>query len=150
MSSRGASIVEIVGVMALLGVLALAALVWTPSPDPTRLSAAARQVQSDVEYARQLAMATNVTHGVRFVANGAYTVYRSVVATPVISPLTHQNMVITLADTYPGVRIQNDYAVEFDAFGAPTVGGGGSVTIVNLSGARTIQVLAGTGKVVIP
>lgn len=150
MRSRGASVIEIVGVMALLGVLAIAAIVWTPSPDPTRISAAAKQVQSDIEYARQLAMATNVTHGVQFVASGVYTVYRLAVATPVNSPLTHQNMIVTLSERYPGVTIQNAYTVEFDSFGAPTVGGGGSVTIVNPSGARTIQVLAETGKVVIP
>lgn len=150
MSNRGASIIEIVGVMALLGVLAMAAIVWTPSPDPTRISAAAKQVQSDIEYARQLAMTTNVTHGVWFVASGNYTVYRAAVGTPVLSPLTHQPMVVTLSSSYPGVTLQNDYWVEFDSFGAPTVGGGGSVVLTNSSGNRTIQVLAGTGKVEIP
>jgi Tfp pilus assembly protein FimT len=150
MSRRGVSIIEVVGVIALLGVLGLAALVWSPSPDPMRLRAAAQEVQSSIEYARQLAMATNVTHGAAFVANGAYTVYRSAVGTPVESPLTHQNMVETLSTRYPGVTIQNNYSVEFDSFGAPTVGGGGAVTLANGPATLQVQVLAGTGKVVIP
>lgn len=141
--------VEIVGVMALLGILGLAALVWTPSYHPTRLDAASKQVQSDIEYARQLAMTTNVTHGVQFVAAGAYTVYRSTIATPILSPLTHQDMVITLSNRYPGVAIQTNYTVEFDSFGAPTVGGGGSVTITNPSGSKIISVVNTTGSVVI-
>lgn len=150
MKQRGVSLIEIVGVIALLGVLGMAALVWSPSPDPTRLRAAAQEVQSSIEYARQLAMATNVTHGVQFVANGAYTVYQSVVGTPVESPLTHQSMIETLSARYPGVGIQNNYTVEFNSFGAPSVGGGGAVTLTNTSATLQVQVLAGTGKVVIP
>lgn len=150
MRSRGVSLIEIVGVIALLGALGLAALVWSPSPDPTRLRAAAQEVQSNIEYARQLAMATGVTHGVAFVANGAYTVYRSAVGTPVENPLTRQSMIETLSTRYPGVSIQGNYTVEYDSFGAPTVGGGGSVTLSNVSGTLPIQVVAATGKVVIP
>lgn len=140
---------EIVGVMALLGVLGLAALVWTPSYHPARLDAASKQVQSDIEYARQLAMTTNVTHGVQFVAAGAYTVYRSAVVTPVLNPLTRQNMVVTLSNRYPGVTIQTNYTVEFDSFGAPVIGGGGSVTLNNESGSKVIAVTDTTGSVVI-
>ncbi len=146
---RGASIVEVVGVMALLGILGVAALVWVPSYNPTRLDAASKQVQSDIEYARQLAMTTNVIHGVQFVSNGAYTVYRSVVAAPVSSPLTHQDMVITLSAKYPAVTIQTNYTVEFDSFGAPSAGGGGSVTITNPAGSKVIRVVDTTGSVVI-
>lgn len=149
MQSRGVSVVEIVGVMALLGVLGLTALVWIPSYNPTRLDAASKQVQSDVEYARQLAMTTNVVHGVQFVANGSYTVYQAIVGTPISSPLTHQNMIITLSDRYPGVTIQTNYTVEFDSFGAPSVGGGGAVTIINPSGSKVIRVIDTTGSVVI-
>lgn len=140
---------EIVGVMALLGILGLAALVWTPSYHPARLDAASKQVQSDIEYARQLAMTTNVTHGVQFVAAGAYTVYRSTIVTPILNPLTRQNMVVTLSNRYPGVAIQTNYTVEFDSFGAPTVGGGGSVILNNTSGSKTIAVTDTTGSVVI-
>lgn len=144
---RGASLIEIVGVMALLGILGVAAVVLVPSGQPARLDAATRQVQSDIEYARQLAMTTNMTYGVQFVANGSYTVYQSTVATPIASPLTHQNMIITLADRYPGVTLQTNYTVEFDSFGAPTTGGGGSVTIANVSGSKVVSVVDTTGSV---
>lgn len=146
---RGFSLMEIVVVVALLGILGVAALPLVYSPDPVRLDAASKQVLSDIEYARQLAMATNVTHGVSFVANGAYTVYRTVVGSPVSSPLTHQSMVITLSSRYPGVTIRNNYTVEFDSLGSPTVGGGGSVVIINASGSRTVSVTAATGKVLL-
>lgn len=146
---RGASIVEIVGVIAILGVLGLAAVVWVPTNAPAKLDAAGKQVQSDVEYARQLAMTSAATHGVQFVAAGTYTVYRGTVATPVLSPLTRLNMVVSLSSLYSGISIQNDYTVEFDRFGAPSVGGGGFVTITNGAQTKQISVTAGTGSVVL-
>lgn len=146
---RGISIVEIVGVLALLGVLGLAAVVWVPAGTEARLDAAAKQVQSDIEYARQLVMSSAATHGVQFVAGGTYTVYVGTVATPVMSPLTRLNMVVNLSTSYPGVSIQNSYTVEFDRFGAPTVGGGGAVTITNGVLTRQVSVTASTGSVVL-
>lgn len=147
--NRGISLVEVVGVLALLGVLGLAAVVWVPSGDPARLDAAVKQVQSDVQHARQLAMTTGTTHGVQFVQNGNYTVYISAIATPVLSPLTRQSMVITLSGKYPGVSLQTNYTVEFNSLGAPSVGGDGSVTVTNTSGNRSVMVRAATGSVVI-
>lgn len=146
---RGFSLLEIVGVLAVLVILGVSALVWTPSFNPARLDAAAKQVQSDIEYARQLAMTTNVLHGVQFVSAGTYTVYRSAVATPVLSPQTRQNMVVTLSSRYPGVTLQSNYTVEFNSFGAPTTGGGGFVTVGNVSGTKVIAVTNTTGSVVI-
>ncbi len=146
---RGISVVEIVGVLALLGILGLAALVWVPADAPARLDAAAKQMQSDIEHARQLAMTSAATHGVQFIAGGSYTVYRGTIATPVLSPLTHLNMVVNLGTLYPGVSLQNAYTVEFDRFGAPLVGGGGSVTVTNGTQTRQIAVVAVTGRVVL-
>lgn len=146
---RGASIVEIVGVIALLGVLGMAAVVWVPSNAPAKLDAASKQVQSDVEYARQLAMSSMATHGVQFVAGGSYTVYRGTIATPVLSPLTHLNMIVNLGSFYSGISIQNNYTVEFDRFGAPTLGGGEFVTITDGARTKQISVTAVTGSVVL-
>jgi prepilin-type N-terminal cleavage/methylation domain-containing protein len=105
--SRGFSVVEVVWVIALLGVLGLAATVLVPSSLPAQLEAASQQVRSDIEYARQLAMTTGQTHGVQFVSGGSYTVYQGTVLSPVANPLTRQSMVITLSATYPGVTIQS-------------------------------------------
>lgn len=149
MRHTGASVVEIVGVIALLGLFAVAAIVLVPSGGPARLDAAVKQVQSDIQHARQLAMTTGAVHGAQFVANGIYTVYRQTIATPVASPLTRQDMVITLGSNYPGVAIQNNYTVEFDSNGAPIVGGGSSVIISNTSASKSVLVRANTGSVVI-
>ncbi|PIR21184.1 MAG: hypothetical protein COV45_00120 [Deltaproteobacteria bacterium CG11_big_fil_rev_8_21_14_0_20_47_16] len=148
-NSSGISVVEIIGVMALLGILGLAAVVLVPSGYPARLDAASKQVQSDIEHVRQLAMSTTVTHGIQFVAGGDYTAYQTDISTPILSPLTHLDMITTLGNKYPGVSIQTNYTVEFDDNGAPTVGAGGFVTISNSSGSKNILVTAGTGSVVI-
>lgn len=148
MNARGVSIVEIIGTMALLGVMGLAALVLVPSVSPARLDAAAKQVVSDIEFAKQSATTTGVLHGVQFIAAGAYTVYKSSTATPLTSPLTHQLVVVTLAATYPGVTLQNSYTVEFNGFGAPITGGGGNVQVMSGLQTRTITVVANTGNVV--
>lgn len=146
---RGASLVEIVSVIGLLGVLAVAAVVLVPSGEPARLDAAVKQLQSDLQHARQLAMTTGITHGAQFVQNGSYTVYISTIATPILSPHTRQTMVITPGSKYPGVTILSNYTVEFNAYGAPSLGGDGSVTLGNSAGSKSVLVRAGTGSMVI-
>jgi len=146
---NGFTLIELVLVIGLLGVLALAAVVISPDISPARLDAAAKQVQSDIEYAKQNAVLTATTHGAQFVSGGAYTVYRSTTATPLASPLTKQSMVITLSAQYPGISISSNYTVEFDRFGNPTTGGGGSVTITDGTTTKTIGVTSNTGRVTV-
>lgn len=147
MRINGYTLIELVLVIAILGILAIAVVLISPSITPARLDAAAKQVQSDIEYAQQMAMMVTTTHGVSFVASGAYTVYESTTATPIASPLTKQSMVMTLSDKFPDISIQNNYTVEFNSFGSPTTGGGGSVVVTDGTNTRTITVTANTGKV---
>lgn len=146
-TQKAFTLVEFVLVLAVLGIVSIVAITMSPSITPARLDAAARQVQSDIEYAKQNAMMTTTDSGVNFVAAGAYTVYENSTATPLLSPLTKQNMVITLADKFPGISIQGNYTVEFNQFGASTVGGGGSVVLTDGTNTKTIAVTANTGKV---
>lgn len=146
---RGFTAVEILLTVGLLAILALAAVSLLPSVGSIRLGAAAKQVQSDIEYAQQNAMMTGQTSGVLFVNNGSYTVYQGTFSTPLSSPLTHQDMVITLSTHYPGVSISGNYTVEFNDMGSPTTGGGGSVTLTNGSTSKILTVTANTGKVTI-
>jgi Tfp pilus assembly protein FimT len=146
---RGVTAVELVLAIALLSILALAAVSLVPPMGSIRVAAAAKQVQSDIEYARQNSMMTGQTSGVNFVSNGSYTVYQGTVATPLTSPLTHANMVFTLSDSFPGTVISSNYTVEFDTMGAPTTGGGGQVVITSGTSSKTISVTANTGKVTI-
>ncbi len=146
---RGFTAVETILTAALLGILALAAVVLFPSSGMVYLKAAAEQVGSDIAYAQQNAMSTGQVSGIQFVSGGFYTVYQGTVATPLSNPLTKQAFVVNLASTYPSVSIAGNYTVEFDAFGKPTVGAGGSVTLSKSSSSKTITVTANTGKVVI-
>jgi prepilin-type N-terminal cleavage/methylation domain-containing protein len=147
--SRGFTLAELVVVVAIAGVLAVAAIVATPSPTDANLMAAARQVQSDIEYAKQNAMTTGTTSGVSFTANGSYTVYQGTTATPLTSPLTLSNMVITLSTNFPGISISNSYVVQFNNLGAPTTGGGSSVTLTNGTTTHKVNVTNNTGMVFI-
>ena len=148
---KGFTIVELVLVIAALGILATAAIVFSPSPGTTRLDAAVRQVMSDIAYAQQCATMSNVTCGATFVAGGSYTVYRGTTATPLTNPLTKQPMVITLTLQYSGIYLSNGFTVEFNRFGMPTTGGGGTVKVTDGTNSRAISVEVNTGRVsVIP
>ncbi|MES2503990.1 MAG: GspH/FimT family pseudopilin [Myxococcota bacterium] len=150
MRANGFTLAELVLVIGLAGILSVTAFVYAPSLSTTRLDTAAQQVYSDIEHAKQNASSTGVTSGVSFVNGGAYTVYQGTTATPLTHPQTKQNMVITLSTKYPGISISGNYVVEFNELGAPTTGGGGSVTISSGSATRTITVTANTGRLVMP
>lgn len=141
--------VELVLVIALLGIMGLAVRVMAPSVSLARLNMAAKQVLSDMEYARQNAQLTGVVSGVSFVQNGSYTVYQATTATPLKSPLNRTDMVLTLSSAYPGISLSKTYVVEFNSFGVPSTGGGGNITITDGTNTRTITVTANTGKMVL-
>lgn len=146
---RGFTAVEVLLVVAILGVLGLAAISFLPSAQATRLRSAAEQVRSDIEYARENAMTTGQTSGVQFINNSSYTVYQGTPATPLLNPLTRQDMVVTLSSSYPGVSVSGNYTVEFGSLGSPTTGGGGSITLTSSSLTKIISVTANTGRVVL-
>lgn len=146
----GFTLVELVLVLALLGIFALAAIVFSPDVRPARIDAASRQIQSDIEFAKENAMTTGVPSGVVFTSGGSYTAYQGSVATPLTSPLMQQPMIVTLSSQYAGVSLSTSYTVEFNRFGFPTTGGGGSVTITDGTNSQTISVEANTGRVSVP
>lgn len=146
---KGFSAVEILLAVALLGILAVAAVYLLPPVGEVSLAAAAVQVRNDIEYAQQNAVTTGQTSGVAFTNNGSYTVYQGTTSTPLSSPLTRSDMIITLSNSYPGVSISGNYTVEFDSMGQPTTGGSGSIDLVLGSHSKTITVTANTGRVTI-
>lgn len=144
---RGFTLVEMVLVLAIMGLLAVAAVISAPSPKAANLMAAARQVQNDIEYAKQNAMMTGVTSGVSFTQNAGYIVYQNTTATPLKSALTKTNLNVTLSANYSNITLNDTYVVEFDGFGAPTTGGGGFVRVTDGTNNKTISVTANTGMV---
>jgi prepilin-type N-terminal cleavage/methylation domain-containing protein len=147
----GFSLIELVLVISLLGILAFSVVTITFDTTTSHLTVAAKKIQSDILYARSLAMTRRgVTFGVAFTdATDTYVVYETSTATPVLSPVNRQPMNEDFAK-FPGVTITGgNYTVEFNRKGAPSAGGGGSVQITNGTTTKTISVVANTGRVVI-
>jgi len=144
---RGFTLMELVLVLAVLGIMAVAAVISAPSPRAANLMAAARQVQNDIEYAKQNAMMTGVTSGVSFTQNANYIVYQNTTATPLTSALTKTSLNVTISAHYSNINLNDTYVVEFNGFGAPTTGGGGSVRVTDGTNIKTIVVTANTGMV---
>lgn len=144
---RGFTLLEAVLVIAIVAILAIATV---PRFDLSSagLDAAARKIRSDILYAQSLAMSRGVPHGILFTANAAYILYATSPATPISDPLTLTSFSEDLGRFHQTV-IVNDYRVEFDPFGQPVIGAGGSVVIRNGAVTKTLQVSANTGRVVI-
>ena len=111
--------------------------------------AAGRRVQSDIRYAQHLAKKTGVNHGVIFVTNNGYEVYKINPGTTVVDPVTKQKLVVDLSD-FDGVTIGTNYQVEFNDAGKTVMGGDGKVRLKSSSGAiRDIYVIEKSSAVVV-
>jgi prepilin-type N-terminal cleavage/methylation domain-containing protein len=145
----GFTLIELVLVIALVGLLSVTAILVAPTLTPVRLDSAAKQIHSDIEYVKQYANLVSNTTGIDFVSGGDYTAYEGTIATPIKSPLDREDMIITLSDKYPLISLSSSFTVEFNRYGIPTTGGGGSVTVTDGTSTKTISVTAGTGRVTI-
>lgn len=147
--ARGFTIIEIIIIVAVLGILAALYTASTGDLSNVSIDAASRKVQSDIRYAQQLATSTGFNHGARFTAGGGYEVYRGSPGTPVTDPVTREALVEDLTD-FEGIAITTDYRVEFDSTGQPVIGGDGRVRLTAGSGAvRDVYVVDKTGAVVV-
>ncbi|MFH1356582.1 MAG: GspH/FimT family pseudopilin [bacterium] len=145
----GFTLIELVVVIALIGILSVSVVVMSVNFSKTNITVVAQKIRSDIEYARSLAMTKKgTTFGAFFDdANDEYTVYESVVGTPILDPLTKQSFLEDFSKWSSVTITGGDYTVEFNRVGVPTTGGGGSVQITDGSTTKTIAVTAGTGKV---
>jgi len=147
--NRGFSLLEMILVIAVLGILVALYTTSTGDLSDVSIDAASRKVQSDLRYAHQLAVGTGSNHGALFTTNTGYEVYRGAPGTPVTDPVTRQAMNFDL-DEFEGVTISTTYQVEFDSNGIPVIGGDGRVRLTAASGAiRDVYVVDRTGAVVI-
>jgi prepilin-type N-terminal cleavage/methylation domain-containing protein len=146
---KGFTLIELVLVIAIMGVLAVATSVIVNDYKKSYINLASKKVMSDIQHARGLAMMKKgTTFGVYFdQGNNRYTVYEGTVSTPVADPQTKQNLIETFSK-WPGVSITGgNYTVEFNSVGAPTTGGGGGVSVTDGTTTKTITVTVVTGKV---
>lgn len=137
---RGFTLVELLMVIVIVGILGVVAVVRF-NPRATALASAVQEASTAVRYAQELALTTHRVHGIRFgVSGNVYQVYRTSVDTLVRHPLTQRPYSVSLGDA---VRIDADYAVQFDSLGAPDTPG----TVTFNGGRRSIRVVPNTGLV---
>ena len=146
---RGFTLIELVILLAVMALLAWVALPRSFAGD-VKLSAAARQLQSDIRYAQELAMTRGQHHQIRFygASNPSPTnQYQIVTAAgqPVLHPLTRSGSFVVDFNNTPwaGLTLDSTLTLEFDSLGRPDA----AKTISLNSGAKVITVTAETGRV---
>lgn len=148
-SIAGFTLLELVSVISLMGILAYSFVIKTFDYRKSNLTVAAKKIQSDLTYARSLALTKRGTaFGVEFTdSTDSYIVYESSTATPVRNPLTRKDMNEDFSDLTGITLTGGDYTVEFDRKGKPTLGGGGSIQVTDGASTKTIVVVTNTGRI---
>jgi Tfp pilus assembly protein FimT len=158
---NGVTLVELVMIIVILGIVALAIMPKATVESRVRLEAACQKIASDLRYTQGMALAQQVRFGISFdPVNEAYFVYRATVATKARDPQTRNNFDVsfTTLNEFKGMDIAStsfSNKIEFDSTGAPYDGSGvilsnqGIITIQTTGGAysRTVRIEAKTGKV---
>jgi prepilin-type N-terminal cleavage/methylation domain-containing protein len=136
---RGMTLIEVIVVMAVIGMLAAVAVsrVSPSASSTTSVNGAAQMIASDIRYAQEFAMANRVSKGVTFAAGSSVYTFNPAGGLDGSGRLP------------AGVTANNNFTVTFNSLGEPTVGGGGSVTISGGGQSRSIGVANYTGKVTI-
>lgn len=161
MKKRGFTLIELVMIIVILGIVALAVMPKTTAEPRIKLEAACQKIALDLRYAQEMALAQQVRFGISFdIANETYFAYRVSVATKARDPQTRNNFDVsfTTLNEFKGIDISStnfSNKVEFDSVGAPYDGNGvilssqGVITLQAQAGAysRTVRIEPKTGKV---
>lgn len=143
--------IEFIMVIVVLLIIAAIVIPKISGVTGTRVNSAARKIAADIRYAQQLAITTQIRHGVIFNPEfNNYSIYQTKPINIIFDPFKGGSYTIQLNNgEYEGVTIDSKYQVEFDALGNPVIGGGGSVTISASGSApvRVISVATNTGRV---
>jgi len=157
----GFTLVELVMMIVIIGIIALAVMPKSTSGSRVRLESACQKIASDLRYAHEMSLAQQVRFGLSFdPGNEAYFVYRANVGTVAIDPQTRNNFNVSFItlNEFKGIDIVStnfSNKTEFDSTGAPYDGSGiilssqGVITLQTTDGAysRTVRIEAKTGKV---
>jgi prepilin-type N-terminal cleavage/methylation domain-containing protein len=165
-SGSGFTLIEVLTVMLLAGLLAGAAIPAMRSLAGTRASAAQRQIQRDLSFARERAVSTGCRSWVVFstVAN-TYSVLAEPAGTPgragavvLNDPGTGKAYTVSIQAMAPGTSLVSAVfgagaEVGFDWRGCPLNSAGTALSgsgVVTITGGRTVTVRPGTGHVMVP
>ena len=136
-SRSGVTLIELIAVMAVIGILAVTVLPkidFGATSSQTSVDGAAYIIASDIRYAQEFAMANRTSKTVTFSAGGnTYT----------FNPVNNLDPTGQL----PSGATTTALTLTFNSLGEPTTGGGGTVTVSVGGVSRTITVLQYTGKV---
>jgi prepilin-type N-terminal cleavage/methylation domain-containing protein len=160
----GFSLVELVVVIAIMGILAWVAYPRFAAVYEIKLGAASRRVAADLRYAQGRSIGDRQVHGILFEPSSArYTVFAPTAASPVTDPADRGRPLrvdFTARTEYQGVSIASasfgrTHGVTFDYFGVPRDTAGvelsspGRIVLRYQDTSDTIEVSPGTGKVTI-
>ncbi len=150
------TLIELVIVMAILGIIGSVVLVRWPS-DTVTLEAQAQQMVNDIRYIQFLAHTRNKSYRINFISSSQYTFTETDGTTAVNHPATENN-VITLAS---GITLSNSGLpgnfIVFNRKGVPytdagvttALSGNATITLTGSSGSRTVTISSETGKVLV-
>ena len=139
-SSKGFTLIEVIMVMAIIGILAATVLPridFGATSSRASVDGAAYMIASDIRYAQEFAMANRVSKTVTF-TNGS-SIYTF---SPVSPGMDSSGQLQSI-----GATIGTTVTFTFNSLGEPTAGGGSFVTVSAGGVTRTITVLQYTGKV---
>ncbi len=152
---KGFTLLELVLTIVVLGVLTGSAMPLFTQSDSFAVANAAKKLESDLQYAQNLATTTGENHGFRNIADdditSNYEIYNVDEDEAVSSPYDHEPMQEDFAESFSGtIFVSDDHEIEFDETGMPTiVSGGNTITISNEDGSETttLEIVESTGMI---
>jgi prepilin-type N-terminal cleavage/methylation domain-containing protein len=133
MNPKGFTIIELIVVIALIGILAVMALPRMIATTTISARESAAMVAADIRKTQDLAMADTAGHSIAFTSgSGNYTIDQG----------SAQAETISLPS---GVTINTTATITFNTLGEPN-----AAATINVGGATTVSVIQNTGRVTIP
>ena len=134
----GMTLIELILMVVIIGILSVVVIpkLDTTSFSGTSVGGAAWMIASDIRYAQEFAMANRISKSVQF-----FTV------NPTYYTFNPSGNLDPSGRLPSGVTISSNFTITFNSLGEPTVGGGGSVTVLSGGQTKTISVVNYTGKV---
>ncbi|MCM8784371.1 MAG: prepilin-type N-terminal cleavage/methylation domain-containing protein [Candidatus Omnitrophica bacterium] len=163
MKNSGFTLMEIVLVIVLVGILGITFAVKYSGFEETKLSSAASKLAADIAYAQQLAITTQLYHGISFDSNAEeYYLFRietNNTQTTIKNPSTGEDFVVEYDfGELQGINLQTvniggGTEIIFDWQGIPydnsktALTSDATITLEYRGRTKTLTVIAGTGKV---
>lgn len=151
--AAGFSLVELVVIVLLLGILAVAVFPRFSSP-PVTVGASADQMAADIRYVQALSMTRGARYCFYLTSTTSYALRTGTSCTTAVNhPATGSSSPISLSDiTYTATNLSTVY-IEFDTKGQPTTispsTGSAQITLSGGGETRVVSVTGVTGRVVL-